>query len=83
MRQRWGGCFSGGDVRVGGRPLEEPEPEVFSFAEPLPAWPPGECEWRHILHLFWIGFWHSASAGVRMPLDCSREGEAARDGYRC
>jgi len=71
----------GGDVRVGGRPLEEPEPEVFSFAEPLPAWPPGE--WRHILHLFWIGFWHSASAGVRMPLDCSREGEAARDGYRC
>jgi len=41
MRQRWGGCFSGGDVRVGGRPLEEPEPEVFSFAEPLPAWPPG------------------------------------------
>ncbi|CAL4935624.1 unnamed protein product [Urochloa decumbens] len=38
---RWGGCFSGGDVRVGGPPLEEPDPEVFSFAERLPTWPPG------------------------------------------
>ncbi|CAN6322797.1 unnamed protein product [Urochloa humidicola] len=38
---RWGGCFSGGDVRVGGPPLEEPDPEVFSFAKPLPPWPPG------------------------------------------
>ncbi|XP_002463969.1 uncharacterized protein LOC8059985 [Sorghum bicolor] len=41
MRQRWGSCFSGGDVRVGGRVPEEPEPEVFSFAHPLPFWPPG------------------------------------------
>lgn len=41
MPQRWGGCFSGGDARVGGRPLEELEPKVFSFAEPLPTWPPG------------------------------------------
>jgi len=44
MLQRWGSCFSGGDVRVGGRVPEEPEPEVFSFAHPLPFWPPGE--WR-------------------------------------
>ncbi|KAF8674367.1 hypothetical protein HU200_048197 [Digitaria exilis] len=41
MGHGWGGCFSSGDVRVGGPPLEEPDPEVFSFAEPLPPWPPG------------------------------------------
>ncbi|KAK3149515.1 hypothetical protein QOZ80_3AG0218440 [Eleusine coracana subsp. coracana] len=44
MLRRWGSWFSGagGDARVGGRPApEEPEAEVFSFAEPLPQWPPG------------------------------------------
>ncbi|TVU45332.1 hypothetical protein EJB05_04817, partial [Eragrostis curvula] len=47
MLRRWGSWFSGGgggggDARVGGRAPEEPEPEGFSFAEPLPQWPPGQ-----------------------------------------
>ncbi|KAL6843643.1 hypothetical protein ACP4OV_026705 [Aristida adscensionis] len=39
MLQRLATCFSRGPD--GRRAQEEPEPEPFSFAEPLPPWPPG------------------------------------------